>query len=147
LEAIINENLKALKVLEQGIFAEVKASAFYNYITQKIENKDVRFLCRNLAQDEKLHRLMLEDRYTFLGEGKDCKVDDNIDFNNDPTVSSMTQKDLIKQAIDCEIKAQEFYLSKSKEMDDKKAKKVLLDLYNMEQEHEAKLKKLLETLD
>ncbi|MBU1626481.1 ferritin family protein [bacterium] len=137
------ENQKALDILEFAIRAEIKAFAFYNFIANKIEEKELRFLCKNLAQDEKLHRLMLEDRYTFLAEGKKCKVDEEYKFEKDPAISSFGREELLKLAIDMERTAQQYYFNKSKEISDKKGKEILLELYNVETEHERKLTALL----
>ena len=139
------ENQKALEVLEIAIRDEIMAFNFYNYIAKKIEDKNVRFLCKNFAQDENLHRMMLEDRYTHLGEGKKCVIDEEFDFESDPSISTLGRNELIKLAIQYERKAQQFYFNESKSMPDKKGKEVLLDLYNTEQEHEAKLTELLES--
>jgi rubrerythrin len=139
----MNENQKALEVLKYAIKAEFKAFAFYNFIANKIDDKEVRFLCKNLAQDEKLHRLMLEDRYSHLSEGRKLILDVEYKFEDDPSVSFLDRMGLLKLAIDYEIKAQQYYLDKSKQISDDKSKQILLDLYNTEQDHERKLTTLL----
>src|SRR4030042_3589029 len=106
----MHENQKALEVLEYAIQAEIKAFNFYHYIANKIEEKELRFLCKNIAQDENLHRLMLEDRYSFLGEGKKCKVDEIFKFEEDLSISSLDRNGLLRLAIEFERIAQENYL-------------------------------------
>jgi len=143
----MNENQKALEVLKFAINNEIKAFNFYNYIASKIEDRSVRYMCKNLAGDEKIHRMILEDRYKHLSEGEDCVVENEVNYENIPSVCSLGRDELIEMAIKLERNAQEYYLNQSKIIEDSKSAEVLLDLYNTEKEHEEKLKTLLVTKD
>jgi rubrerythrin len=141
----MNENKSALEVLEFAIRCEIKAYNFYHYIANKIEEKDVRYLCRNLAGDEKIHRNVLEDRYMHLSEGKKCEIVEEVNLDNVSSVSSLGRNGLLEVAIKMEKNAQDYYYKQSKIIQDKKSVEILLDLYNTEKEHEERLTTLIES--
>jgi rubrerythrin len=141
------ENQKALEVLSTAICREIKAFKLYLYMKDRIEDKKVRFLCKNLAADEDLHRKTLEDRYNNLAEGKNFVVQDkDVELHSVGAVTTMNRVDLINLAIKLEKQSQEFYLNQSKKIDDKKSYDILRDLVEIEKEHERKLTEILKEL-
>ena len=75
----MQENQKALEALEFAIRDEVRAYNFYKLLAEKTEDRKVRYLCKNLSQDELIHRKMLEDMGFYANEHY-IEIKDNHDI-------------------------------------------------------------------
>ena len=140
----MNENQKALEILRIAIRMEIEGHKFYQFIADRIDDKEVRYLCKNLARDEEVHRRMLEVRYNHLSEGKIFQPGEDIDIENISNIADMGKAELLEIALGLERKGLEYYSSNAKVVSDRKSKEILLDLVDFEKEHEMKLLKILE---
>jgi len=140
----MNENQKALEILGIAINMEIKNYNLYIYMSDKIEDKKTRFLCKNFAQDEEIHRRMLEDRYNHLSEGKNFEPSSEVEIDKISNVAYMNRRELLTIALKMERNGIEFYQTKSKTITDPKSKEILGDLVEFEKEHEEKILAILE---
>ena len=141
------ENQKALEALEYAIRDEIRAYTFYDTLGKKVEDKKVRYLLKNLCQDEVIHKKMLDERYVHLSEGKEYKYDEKTEFDFNSDVSLKNRKEILEMAVELEIKAKEFYLSQAKLVPDNKCQEIFRDLAIFEEEHRIRLMELIESLD
>ena len=136
----MNENQKAIEILGNAIKKEIKSFNLYNFIAKRIDEKKVRFLCKNLANEEDLHRRMIEDRYIFLSEGKVPMISvDNIHFDEIPSVSIKDRDELLQMAVAMEENSIEYYQKQLNLIDDEKGREILEDLLSFEKEHKRKI--------
>ncbi len=131
------------KIISFAIECEVEAEAFYESISERLSNKDLKDLFNQFAREERTHQAILKDIYAkpvnekkFDGS-KDYKVAETIEF---PTLSEdMKPADAFAIAMKSEEMAVMRYTIMSEGCDDPEQRKVFDNLAAMEKEHKFKM--------
>lgn len=137
-------------IIDFAIEGEIEAYEFYRDAAEKIENKQLQDIFRDLAKEEMEHRKFLQDFLVSgaeeinLDAGKDYKIAETIDK---PKLSTeMNFSDAIALAIKREEEAMEMYSNLAKACLDKEERNLFLGLEEMERKHKTRLENLfLET--
>lgn len=131
------------KIISQAIGEEVAAFEFYNAVSEKTKDKNMKDLFKELAAEESKHKRTLEgfmamppEKFHFA-PSKDYKVADSL-----PTPAltvEMKPIDGLVIAIKKELQAMQMYTQLAGACTDEGQKKVFLELASMERQHKARL--------
>lgn len=134
------------QIIEQAIDKEVEAYVFYQAVYEKVKDPNVKSIFKELAEEEKGHRKLLED--SLAGGAKALKFDESRDYKISetferpkPTVN-MKPIEGIEIAIKREEDAMEMYEQFADLCIDADQRNVFLELAKMEREHKARLEDL-----
>lgn len=133
------------KIIEFAINSELEAWEFYEDVARKCEDEYLKSMFLGFAQEEKMHKLILED---ILSEGvkgfifKGTK-DYNVSLAVDKPGLSIHMKpaDAIALAMKNEEEAMNLYMRLADDSSDPKQKKIFEDLATMERGHKFKMEK------
>jgi rubrerythrin len=131
------------KIISDAINNEVEAYAFYQSVSERVQDANLKKLFGELAGEEKGHReylqKLLSREITSLGfsSTKDYKVGDSI-----PTPAltpDMKPVDGLVVAIKKELAAMQMYTQLANNTDDAETKKLFTELATMERGHKSRL--------
>ena len=131
------------KILLNAIDKEVEAYAFYQAISEKVNDSSLKSLFKELAEQETLHRKTLLEYLT--GGKKELKFDEVKDYHLSDMIekpgpsSDMKPLDGLKLAIKKEEEAKEMYEKLAEASPDADQKKIFEELAKMELGHKARL--------
>lgn len=133
-------------IIEFAIENEIEAYEFYRDATEKIKDKQLKDVFKDLAKEEMEHRKFLQDflvsgaQEINLDSGTDYKIAETIDK---PKLSTeMDFSDAIALAIKQEEEAMDMYSNLAKACLDDEEKQLFLGLEDMERMHKTRLEKL-----
>lgn len=135
------EDLSIEDILSMAIRAEIQARGFYNSLSEKISNAEVKKKVQSLAGDEARHQKIMEDLYrTHLKkEPRDIlsrEVPDIIRAISALRIDDKTQvMQVLDMAIDAEIAAARFYHQGSLLTSDPTARRIFEELEREEDGH------------
>jgi len=125
-----NEQARTLEVLELAVRTEVDGQEFYQKVSQKSNNRLVKELFQQLANEEDVHRRKFEEIYEALKKGQNWP-DVGIPAEKGKGLKSLfteatkalgikikiaeSELESIKMAMDMEIKSYNLYHSRSEE--------------------------------
>lgn len=130
------------KIITFAISNEIEAFDFYNGVSGKTKDNNLKRIFTELAEEEKKHRLLLEGfssspKFMHFDEAKDYKVSQTIDK---PRLSlTMKPADAIALAVKKEEEAMDMYAQMAACSTSDEQKKMFQSLANMEQGHKVKL--------
>lgn len=141
------KNSKILNILANAIEREIEAYEFYKQISEKVLNKDVKKIFRDLSQEELGHREFLEklkfnqSMFTKIEPpAADYKVSEATDLP--PFNLDMKPADAIALAMKKEQQAVEFYRSMAESTGEPDIKKTFKNIANMELNHKHRLENI-----
>ena len=128
------------KLLEDAIQAEHDAMRFYKKTSELVKNKIARKKLANLSKEEESHERNLTKMYRKLFEESFTPEDK---FNVNPEFNVVEEKDwnkvksldIVKIALQSEIKAIEHYTKMLEKANDEEDKKYINELIKMEKKH------------
>jgi rubrerythrin len=131
------------KIIGFAIECEIEAEAFYESISARLSNKNLKELFNQFAREERTHQAILKDIFSkpvnekkFDGS-KDYKVAETIEF---PSLSDdMKPSDAFAIAMKSEEMAVMRYRILAEGCEDQEQKKVFDNLASMEKEHKNKM--------
>jgi len=130
-------------IISEAINNEVEAYTFYQTISEKVQDANLKKLFGELAGEEKGHReylqKLLSRDITSLGFSttKDYKVGDSIP--TPPLTPDMKPVDGLVVAIKKELAAMQMYTQLANASDDAEVKKLFTELATMERGHKTRL--------
>jgi rubrerythrin len=130
-------------IISEAINNEVEAYTFYQTISEKVKDANLKKLFGELAGEEKGHReylqKLLSRDITSLGFSttKDYKVGDSIP--TPPLTPDMKPVDGLVVAIKKELAAMQMYTQLANASDDAEVKKLFTELATMERGHKTRL--------
>lgn len=131
------------KILLSAIDKEVESYTFYTAISERVEDKALKSVFKELAEQETMHRKTLQEYLT--GGRKELKFDEVKDYKLSETIESpaltteMKPLDGLKLAIKKEEEAKLMYEKLAAASVDGEQKKVFDELAKMELGHKARL--------
>ncbi|MEN6440404.1 MAG: ferritin family protein [Syntrophobacter sp.] len=133
------------KILSMAVGNEIAAYNFYKGVCDKTQDANLRSLFRDMAEEEKKHKIFLEDcisgaRPLKFAEVTDYKVAEIVDK---PQLSlDMKPADAIALAMKEEEEAMRMYQGLAGSSGSPEQKEMFLALANMEKGHKVKLEEL-----
>jgi len=134
------------KIISLGIEREIESFTFYRAVADKTQDKDLRYLFNELAEDEAKHRRTLEgfaekapDKLHF-SEAKDYKVVDSLP--TPPLSIDMKPLDGLVIAVKKELEAMQMYTQLANASADAEQKNVFMELASMERGHKNRLEEI-----
>jgi len=130
------------KIIAFAIANEIEAYEFYQGVSDKVKETNLKRIFADLAEEEKKHRLFLEG---FTSGAKQMHFDESKDYNVSQTIEkpklSLTMKpvDAIALAVKNEEEAMDMYMKMAGLSTDAEQKKMFQSLANMERGHKTKL--------
>ena len=130
-------------IISEAINNEVEAYTFYQTVSEKVKDANLKTLFGELAGEEKGHREYLQKLLSrdiaSLGFSttKDYKVGDSIP--TPPLTPDMKPVDGLVVAIKKELAAMQMYTQLANASDDAEVKKLFTELATMERGHKSKL--------
>ena len=130
-------------IISNAIDSEVEAYSFYNSVSEKVEDANLKSLFKELAGEEKGHREYLQKLLSrdiaSLGFSttRDYKVGDSI--LTPALTPDMKPVDGLVVAIKKELAAMQMYTQLANSSDDAEVQKLFTDLAAMERGHKARL--------
>jgi len=134
------------KIISRAIGEEIAAFEFYNGVSEKSKDKNLKDLFKELAAEEGRHKRTLEGFLAMAPEdfhfapAKDFKVADSLP--TPPLTLDLKPIDGLIIAIKKELEAMQMYTQLAKASADKAQKKVFQELASMERGHKKKLEDL-----
>lgn len=131
------------KILLSAIDKEVESYTFYTAASERVNDKDLKSVFKELADEETMHRKTLQAYLTGnktelkFDLVKDYHISDT--FENPPLTTEMKPLDGLKLAIKKEEEAKQMYEKFAAASLDAEQKKVFENLANMESGHKARL--------
>jgi rubrerythrin len=131
------------QIIKTAIDREVEAYTFYNTVSEKVKDKNLKKLFDELASDEKKHREMLQGLMTkdakqiHFSAAKDYKVSDTL--ASPPLSPDLKPLDGLVLAIRKELDAMQMYSRLAGTAADMAEKSLFTELANMESGHKARL--------
>lgn len=134
------------KIISNAIHEEMEAFNYYNVISGKAKDANLKKLFKDLASEEDKHKRTLEGYLSrdlgkiHFSESKDYKVVDGL-----PTPAltpDLKPVDGLVIAIKKELEAMQMYTQLASTSDDAEQKKIFLELASMERGHKSKLEDL-----
>ena len=128
------------KLLEDAIQAEHDAMRFYKKTSELVKNKIARKKLANLSKEEESHERNLTKMYRKLFEESftpDDKFNVNPEFNiiEEKDWNKVKSLDIVRIALQSEIKAVEHYIKMLEKANDEEDKKYINELIKMEKKH------------
>lgn len=137
------ENRMERNTLKFAIHNEIKAHQFYEEVARKVDNRALKELFGDLAQEENSHRVILE---SFHGPDPSIMVFPDVpDYHVAETVdelelsTNMKPADAFALAMKKEQEAMELYTWMAGASADSKQKELLLELAAMEKSHKFRM--------
>jgi rubrerythrin len=130
-------------IISDAINREVESYTFYQKVSDRVADANLKKLFGELAGDEKAHReylqKLLSREITSLGfsSTKDYKVGDSIP--TPPLTPDMKPVDGLVVAIKKELEAMQMYTQLANNTDDPETEKLFTELAAMERGHKARL--------
>ena len=131
------------KILLNAIDKEVESYTFYTATSERVKDKALKTIFKELAEQETMHRKTLQEYLS--GAKKELKFDEVKDYHlsdiiESPTLSTeMKPLDGLKLAIKKEEEAKQMYEKLSEASTDSEQKKIFNELAKMELGHKARL--------
>ena len=130
------EEMGTLEALGIAIYNEQAAYDFYRALEDTIENEGGRNKFKFLAEDEKRHRQLLEERYEKESNGRTFVFDTVRAKKVDVTVDSQASAiDAVDLALEAEKAASEFYKHAAETTKDEDGKRMFESLAEDEEDH------------
>ncbi len=137
------------KLLLIGIRSEIEAHNTYSTIAKSVDNPFLKSKLNALAEDEKLHRNILEKLFKKVYPNDEMKIPEDPDFlieNPDITVhyeiNGITDvRKILEQAMQAELSAKAYYEDIGKMVTDSYIKKMMLYMAKVEEGHYAILQR------
>ena len=130
------EKMGALEALGMALYNEQAAYDFYSTLEGTIENESGKNKFKFLAEDEKRHRQLLEERYEKESNGQKFVFDSSRAKKVDVTVDSQTGAiDAVDLAIEAEKAAHAFYRQAAEKTKDEKGRRLFERLAEDEEDH------------
>ena len=136
-----NEDFK--KIILNAIDKEVESYTFYTAISERVADKSLKGIFKELAEQETMHRKTLMEY--LVGGKKELKFDEVKDYHLSDTIKSpelsteMKPLDGLKLAIKKEEEAKQMYEKLASASVDADQKKIFDELSKMELGHKARL--------
>ncbi|SPD75872.1 Rubrerythrin [uncultured Desulfobacterium sp.] len=133
------------KIISFAVEKEIESYDFYQGVCDKTADSNLKAIFRELADEEKKHRHLLEG---LLSRPKDFHFNESADYKVSETVDrpklSLTMKpaDAIGLAMKNEEDAMRLYAELANASSDSEQKEMFLSLSRMEQGHKTKLEDL-----
>jgi len=131
------------KIISKAIGEEVAAFEFYNGVSEKTKDKNLKDLFKELAVEEGKHKRTLEgflamppERFHFA-PARDYKVVDSVP--TPPLTLELKPIEGLVIAIKKELEAMQVYTQLANTSADEAQKKIFLELASMERQHKARL--------
>ncbi len=130
-------------VIMMAISREVESYVFYRSVSEKVTDKNLKSIFKDLAGDETKHRELLEGYLAkpasdlHFDSAKDYKLSKTIE--RPPITTDLKPIDGMKLAIKKEEDAMEMYTGLANASTDAAQKKIFLELAKMETGHKARL--------
>ena len=130
------------KIIDDAIKNETEAAEFYTGVFEKVKEKGLKVIFKELADEERKHKASLK---SFLSDSRSLSFDEKADYNVSETVKAprltvdMKPVDAIALAMKREEEAMNMYKELAKCSSDAGQKKVFKALSKMEQGHKARL--------
>ncbi len=131
------------KIITKAIGEEVAAFEFYNGVSEKTKDKNLKDLFKELAGEEAKHKRTLEgflamapEKFHFAAS-RDYKVADSVP--TPPLTPDLKPVDGLVIAIKKELEAMQMYTQLANTSADEGQKKTFLELASMERQHKARL--------
>lgn len=131
------------KILLNAIDKEVESYTFYTTISERVVDKALKTIFKELAEQETMHRKTLQEY--LIGSKKELKFDEVKDYHLSDTMESpvltteMKPLDGLKLAIKKEEESKEMYEKLALASVDADQKKIFTELAKMEMGHKARL--------
>jgi rubrerythrin len=131
------------KIISEAIGNEIEANTYYRSVSEKVKDKTLKDLFRELAQDEEKHKLTLEalqkkmPEQLHFAESKDYKVTDELP--TPPLTPDLKPIDGLVIAIKKELGAMQMYAQLAKASAEGAQKDLFLELAAMERGHKTRL--------
>jgi rubrerythrin len=131
------------KIISKAIGEEVAAFEFYNGVSEKTKDKNLKDLFKELAAEEGKHKRTLEGFLAMAPEkfhfapAKDYKVADSVP--TPPLTLELKPIEGLVIAIKKELEAMQMYTQLAKTSADEEQKKIFLELASMERQHKSRL--------
>jgi rubrerythrin len=131
------------KIISFAIDCEKEAYAYYSTVSEKTNDKKLKNLFNELAEDEKKHRIGLEaflarsPEKMHFSEKQDYKVVDSLP--TPPLTADLKPLDGLIIAIKKELEAMQMYTQLANTSTDEAQKNTFLELATMERGHKSKL--------
>ncbi|MFW6064771.1 MAG: ferritin-like domain-containing protein [Candidatus Natronoplasma sp.] len=143
------DELKEFKPLDTKVVlaiawrSEITAQEMYRDLMEKIDDRKSYSLLQESLKEEKVHEKKIMEKFQdfFPDESPKDIVPDWIVFSESIDQTPDSTEDILKTAREAEKKAERFYHSLSKEVEDQSASRLLSYLAYQENEHHEKLKK------
>jgi rubrerythrin len=134
------------KIISDAVEREVEAFTFYQAVSEKTADQNLKRLFKDLADEEAKHRRTLEG-YLMKGAAKihfsqaaDYKVTDGL--ATPPLTPDMKPVDGLVIAIKNELEAMQMYTQLARACEDEDSKNIFLELATMERGHKNKLEEI-----
>ncbi len=130
-------------IISLAISREVESYVFYRSVSEKVSDKNLKSIFKELAADETKHRELLEGYLAkpvaelHFDSAKDYKLSKTIE--RPPVTIDLKPIDGMKLAIKKEEDAMEMYTQLASASNDPAQKKIFLELAKMETGHKARL--------
>jgi len=131
------------KIISNAINQEVEAFTFYNAVSEKAKDVNLKRLFKDLAGEEDKHKRTLEGYLTkdpgkiHFSQSADYKVADALP--TPPLTLDLKPVDGLVIAIKKELEAMQMYTQLAKASADETQKNIFLELASMERGHKSKL--------
>lgn len=131
------------KIISHAISQEAEAFAYYNTVSEKAKDANLKRLFKDLADDEAKHKRTLEGYLAkdtgkiHFSESKDYKVVDALP--TPPLTPDLKPVDGLVIAIKKELEAMQMYTQLASASADEAQKSIFLELAAMERGHKSKL--------
>jgi rubrerythrin len=138
------EKAKFIEIMDIAIKSEIEAHEFYKKVAERVEDKSVKKIFQDLAEDELGHRELLE-KYKFNPDMPMKFQAPQTDFHlaeemELPALTTeMKPADALALAMKKEQYAVTFYQKLAAQTDDEQVKMMLLEIANMELNHKQNL--------
>lgn len=131
------------KIISLAIEGEKEAFTYYNSVAEKTIDKNLKAIFKDLAEEEKKHRITLEgflskspDKLHF-SESKDYRIADALP--TPPLSNDLKPVDGLVIAIKKELEAMQMYTQLANTSTEEMQKNIFLELASMERGHKSKL--------
>ncbi|NPA75738.1 MAG: ferritin family protein [Euryarchaeota archaeon] len=126
-----------------GIRSEIEAKETYSKTAQAVKNPFLKSRLESLAEDEELHRDILEKMYKRLYPDEEMKVPENPDFlPENPDIKILKEINgvadvrlILEQAMQSELSAKRYYEDIAEMIEDPYLKKMMLYMAKVEEGH------------
>jgi len=131
------------KIISLAIEREVGAYTFYQAVADKAKDKGIKSIFNSLAEEEKMHKLTLEEflkkapETMHFSESTDYKIVDALP--TPPLTADLKPVEGLVIAIKNELEAMQMYTQLANASNDQAQKNIFLELAAMERGHKSKL--------